>query len=183
MTVSGGGAKKVLARVNVEIVKRSDRANGFLVLPKRWIVERTLAGFGRCRVLAGDWECLYDKPQPPPSSASSSFASCCENYAIPKNDPGTDSYAHPPTRGANLGPRNPTKRGPFSFSLRSHRSAIVRAMPDDNLKPSESDDLAESIAFALCFKRQKAGGMTETFTARIAADGSCGIWSALATWS
>jgi transposase len=35
--------KKVLASVNVEIVKRSDQAKGFLVLPKRWIVERTLA--------------------------------------------------------------------------------------------------------------------------------------------
>ena len=53
--------KKVLARVNVEIVKRSDRANGFLVLPKRWIVERTLAWLGRCRRLAKDWECLNHK--------------------------------------------------------------------------------------------------------------------------
>jgi len=29
------------ALVNVEIVKRSDKANGFLAQPKRWIVERT----------------------------------------------------------------------------------------------------------------------------------------------
>src|ERR1700719_223186 len=53
--------KRILARVNVEIVKRSDRAKGFLVLPKRWIVERTLAWLGRCRRLAKDWECLNRK--------------------------------------------------------------------------------------------------------------------------
>ena len=52
---------KVLASVNVEIVKRSDQAKGFLVLPKRWIVERTLAWIGRCRRLAKDWECLNHK--------------------------------------------------------------------------------------------------------------------------
>ena len=50
--------KRILARVNVEIVKRSDKAKGFLALPKRWIVERTLAWLGRCRRLAKDWECL-----------------------------------------------------------------------------------------------------------------------------
>ncbi len=53
-----GAVKKVLAEVNVEIVKRSDHANGFVVLPKRWVVERTFAWLGRCRRLAKDWECL-----------------------------------------------------------------------------------------------------------------------------
>jgi transposase len=47
---------KILARVNVEIVKRSDQAKGFVVLPKRWVVERTFAWLGRCRRLAKDWE-------------------------------------------------------------------------------------------------------------------------------
>jgi DNA polymerase I len=36
--------------VNLEIVKRSDQAKGFVTLPKRWIVERTW--LGRCRRLA-----------------------------------------------------------------------------------------------------------------------------------
>ena len=47
---------KVRPHLTVEIVKRSDRTNGFVVLPKRWIVERTLAWLNRCRRLAKDWE-------------------------------------------------------------------------------------------------------------------------------
>src|SRR6476661_4393418 len=41
---------KIMARVNVEIVKRSDHAKGFVALPKRWVVERTsadIAGYSR----------------------------------------------------------------------------------------------------------------------------------------
>lgn len=55
------GLKKAISRVNVEIVKRSDRAKGFVVLPRRWVVERTFAWFSRCRRLAKDWECLNAK--------------------------------------------------------------------------------------------------------------------------
>lgn len=40
----------------VEIVKRSDTASGFEVIPRRWVVERTFAWLGRCRRLAKDWE-------------------------------------------------------------------------------------------------------------------------------
>ena len=39
----------------IEIVKRSD-AKGFVVLPKRWIVERTLAWISRNRRLMRDFE-------------------------------------------------------------------------------------------------------------------------------
>ncbi len=41
-----------------EIVKRSDRTKGFVVLPRRWVVERTFAWLNRCRRLAKDWENL-----------------------------------------------------------------------------------------------------------------------------
>ena len=41
---------------SVEIIKRSDTAKGFEVLPRRWVVERTFAWLGRCRRLAKDWE-------------------------------------------------------------------------------------------------------------------------------
>jgi putative transposase len=40
----------------VEIVKRSDITKGFAVLPKRWVVERTLAWISRNRRLARDFE-------------------------------------------------------------------------------------------------------------------------------
>jgi transposase len=53
--------KTIMAQVNVEIVKRSDQAKGFTVLPKRWVVERTFAWLNRCRRLAKDWECLNRK--------------------------------------------------------------------------------------------------------------------------
>jgi hypothetical protein len=60
-TVFPNAVKAVLAQVNVEIVKRSDQAKGFVVLPKRWVVERTFAWLNRCRRLAKDWECLNRK--------------------------------------------------------------------------------------------------------------------------
>ncbi len=39
-----------------EIVKRPDDARGFVVLPRRWVVERTFAWLGRCRRLSKDYE-------------------------------------------------------------------------------------------------------------------------------
>jgi transposase len=42
-------------RFVVEIVRRSD-AHHFVVLPRRWVVERTIAWLNRCRRLAKDWE-------------------------------------------------------------------------------------------------------------------------------
>ena len=38
----------------IEIVKRPDAVTGFVVIARRWVVERTLAWFGRCRCLAKD---------------------------------------------------------------------------------------------------------------------------------
>ena len=51
----------VFRGLETEIVKRSDHAKGFVVLPRRWIVERTIAWLNRCRRLAKDWENLNRK--------------------------------------------------------------------------------------------------------------------------
>ena len=54
------GVTKRLPQLAVEIVKRSEQAKGFEVLPMRWVVERTLAWLNRCRRLAKDFENLTD---------------------------------------------------------------------------------------------------------------------------
>jgi putative transposase len=42
----------------LEIVKRTDGFKGFQVLPRRWVVERTLGWLGRYRRLSKDYACL-----------------------------------------------------------------------------------------------------------------------------
>ena len=51
-----GSALERLGRWTVEIVRRNDTASGFEVLPRRWVVERTLAWLNRNRRLAKDFE-------------------------------------------------------------------------------------------------------------------------------
>lgn len=56
---AGPKLRQALAKLGawtLEIVKRSDTAKGFVVIPRRWVVERTFAWFGRNRRLAKDFE-------------------------------------------------------------------------------------------------------------------------------
>jgi len=45
-----------IGRWSREIIKRSDKAKGFELVPRRWVVKRTFAWLGRCRRLAKDFE-------------------------------------------------------------------------------------------------------------------------------
>jgi len=47
----------------LKIVKRSDDVKGFVVLPKRWIVERTFGWFGWYRRLSKDYEELTENSE------------------------------------------------------------------------------------------------------------------------
>ena len=56
---AGDKLREALRRIGkwtIEIIKRSDAAKGFEVLPRRWVVERTLAWLSRNRRLAKDFE-------------------------------------------------------------------------------------------------------------------------------
>jgi len=55
---SGKLVEEVEAEKNfqIEVVKRTDDMMGFVVLPKRWIVERTFGWFGKNRRLSKDYE-------------------------------------------------------------------------------------------------------------------------------
>jgi transposase len=61
-----------LGRWTMRIIKRSDTAEGFEMLPRRWVVELNFAWRGRCRRLTKDFEATIesayrldaDRPRP-----------------------------------------------------------------------------------------------------------------------
>ena len=55
---ASASAARCSGRWRLRIVRRAEASRGFAVLPKRWIVERTLAWLTRCRRLARNLENL-----------------------------------------------------------------------------------------------------------------------------
>ena len=63
---AGGKLAHALTKLGswtVEIVRRSDAAKGFQLLPRRWVVERTIAWLNRNRRLAKDFEATIESAQ------------------------------------------------------------------------------------------------------------------------
>lgn len=55
---SGDKLRDAMAEMDglgIEIVRRPHGVTGFVVIARRWVVERTFAWLGRCRRLAKDW--------------------------------------------------------------------------------------------------------------------------------
>jgi hypothetical protein len=78
--------RKILRQIDVEIVKRSDLAKGFAVLPKRWIDERTMRG----STAAAAWPKIGSAQTEKPwrSCAWPQSASCSESSVRKHHDPG-----------------------------------------------------------------------------------------------
>ena len=47
----------------MEIIRRPEGQKGFVVLPKRWVVERTFAWLGKCRRLSKSHEVRIDSEE------------------------------------------------------------------------------------------------------------------------
>ena len=63
LSVERTGERWALAKIGkwtLEITKRSDAAKGFVLLPRRWVVERTFAWLNRNRRLAKDFEHMIE---------------------------------------------------------------------------------------------------------------------------
>jgi len=63
---AGGKLEQALAKLGkwtLQIVRRSDAAKGFELLPRRWVVERTIAWLNRNRRLAKDFEASIESAQ------------------------------------------------------------------------------------------------------------------------
>lgn len=50
-------------KIKLEIVKRNDSLEGFKILPKRWIVERTFGWLAKQRRLSKDYETLFESSE------------------------------------------------------------------------------------------------------------------------
>jgi transposase len=56
-----GTMERIHHALYVQCREQEQRRVGFKIVPKRWIVERTIAWLNRCRRLAKDWENLNRK--------------------------------------------------------------------------------------------------------------------------
>ncbi len=77
--------------VELEIVSHAPEQRGFVVLPRRWVVERSLGWFSRCRRLAKEYEHLAA------SSLAMIYLAAC-HLLLKRLAP--DPHAAPPYHGS-----------------------------------------------------------------------------------
>ena len=84
----------------------------------------------------------------------------------------------PPGARLLFSPRlRPPLVGGFSFLLRSHRSAIVPVMPDDDkLTPASSRDVEICLSLGLTSGRALARSQAAEVTAKVVAERLVAIW-------
>jgi hypothetical protein len=75
--------KRTMAQVNVEIVKRSDGAKGFVVLPRRWVRKDFRVAQPMSPI--GERLGVSRTKDPPHSCGSPRSGSCCESYVFKYN--------------------------------------------------------------------------------------------------
>jgi len=76
------------AKWTIEIIKRSDTAKGFEVVPRRWVVERTLAWLSRTDVSPR----TSNKPSPRQPPGCSSHQSSSSHAASQENEITQDNF-------------------------------------------------------------------------------------------
>ena len=69
---TGEAAESAAARhaIQLEVVKHTEAKRGFVLLPRRWVVERSIGWAARFRRLARDYERLAQTPLPSTTSPS-----------------------------------------------------------------------------------------------------------------
>ena len=153
---------KILSRVKIEIVKRSDQAKGFVVLPKRWVVDhRTMLpvwvsnGPYLLTVRAVSDRLLFPEIERRASrfvAGESKSPQVLMRHRRPASGPTADGVAHGPLQGSpsaasarivrsdKIEPPAPDRRLRSSHADRSARSPAVepRRCPDFPIEDSES---------------------------------------------
>jgi transposase len=114
-------------RLRMEIVKRSDDMKGFVVLPRRWVVERTFSWFGRNPRLARDFENL---------------AETLATFGDPRLHP---ACPQAPCHGVGRGPRYTVTKvgksdceGTFARASGNDQDAPIAAVPYYLIEPAGS---------------------------------------------
>jgi transposase len=75
---TGGDAADAAAEhgIDLHVIKRPEGERGFVLLPRRWVVERSFGWMSRFRRLARDYERLSSTAASPASTSSPSPLSC-----------------------------------------------------------------------------------------------------------